>query len=469
MDESLQKAANLDNLFASEQERKSWFLAILDSIYDGILVTDKQSIVRYVNPEYTRITGVTYHDIIGKYLTNVRPGAMLPQIVETGVPMDGVYRREGDVEYVVDMAPIKIDGQIVGGISVVKDITEVRHLTQEIGKYQKRNKRLKRIVQQAYHAKYTFADLVGESEAALQATKFAKKVAAGDTDILITGESGTGKELYAQAIHNASRRAAMPFVALNCASLTSSLVESELFGYEEGAFTGARKGGRTGLFEVADEGTILLDEIGELSLEVQAKLLRVLQERTVRRIGESTEIPIDVRIIAATNRDLRAMVAQGRFREDLFYRLNVLNIHLPPLRERLQDVIPLAKLFLDHYSRRTGRIYQFSPEVLTCFINYHWPGNVRELKNTIEFASNMCDDSMVEPIHLPTFFMMLMEGHGTIHKSLTELMRDAEKKIIQSILKSTGTTVESKKRAAAQLQISLATLYNKIKSFGLDT
>lgn len=466
MDEIQHNAPNLDDLFCSGQKSHSWFLGILDSIYDGILVADNQYIVRYVNPEYTRITGVQYNDIIGKYLAHVRPGAILPQIIQSGTPMDGVYRREGEVEYVVDMAPIKINGQIVGGISVVKDITEVRHLTKEVSKYEKRNSRLKRMVQQAYRAKYTFSDLLGDSQIALKTAQLAKKFAVGDTDILITGESGTGKELFAQAIHNASRRSMMPFVALNCASLTPSLVESELFGYEEGAFTGSKKGGKTGLFEIADEGTILLDEIGELSLEIQAKLLRVLQERTIRKVGESTEIPVDVRIIAATNRDLRAYIAQGRFREDLFYRLNVLNLHLPPLRERIGDVVPLAKHFLAHYANRTGRTYEFSSEVFDFLVNYQWPGNIRELKNTIEFASNMCDETVVEPIHLPALF--LTEANSTMQKSLTELVGDAEKKIIQSVLKSTGTSVESKKRAAAQMQISLATLYNKIKLFGLD-
>jgi len=379
--------------------------------------------------------------------------------------LGGAYRREGDVEYVVDMAPIKINGLIVGGISVVKDITEVRRLTKEVSKYENKTKRLKHMVQQAYRAKYTFGDLIGDSERALKIVQLAKKIALGDTDILITGESGTGKELYAQAIHNASRRATMPFVALNCATLTPNLVESELFGYEEGAFTGARKGGKTGLFEIADAGTILLDEIGELSLKVQAKLLRVLQERTVRKVGESTEIPVNVRIIASTNRDLRIMVNQGRFREDLFYRLNVLSVQLPPLRGRILDVVPLAKHFLTQYARRTGKIHEFSPAVYECLIAYQWPGNIRELKNTVEFAANMCEEVVITPIHLPT--PLYAEAFGPI-KSLTELVGDAEKMIIQSVLKSTGTTVEGKRRAAAQLQISLATLYNKIKLFSPD-
>jgi PAS domain S-box-containing protein len=461
----MNSTVDLDDFFSSEQEIKLWFLGILDSIYDGVLVADKQSVVRYVNPEYTRITGVQYHEIIGEYLADARPGAMLPQVIQSGTPMDGVYRREGDVEYVVDMAPIRINGLIVGGISVVKDITEVRRLTKEISKYEKKTNHLKHLVQQAYRAKYSFDDLIGDSESALAVVQLAKRFASGDTGILITGESGTGKELYAQAIHNASRRAIMPFVALNCATLTPSLVESELFGYEAGAFTGAKKGGKTGLFEIADAGSILLDEISELSLEVQAKLLRVLQERTVRRVGESTEIPIDVRIIAATNRDLLAMVKQGRFREDLFYRLNVLNIQLPPLRERISDVLPLARHFLAEYALRTGRVYEFSPQVFDCLVTYHWPGNIRELKNTVEFAANMCEEQVITPVHLP--IPLFVETNGLVQKSLSELVGDAEKKIIKSVLKSTGATVEGKRCAAARLRISLATLYNKIKLFGL--
>jgi sigma-54 dependent transcriptional regulator, acetoin dehydrogenase operon transcriptional activator AcoR len=455
---------NLEWFFTFPEEAQKWFTGILDAIYDGILITDENNVVRYINPEYTRITGVKCEDIIGKYLTDVRPGAILPQVIKSGLPMDGVYRREGEVEYVVDMAPIIIHGKVAGGVSIVKDITEVRRLNNEISRYEKRTNRLKKLVEHAYKAKYDFDDLIGDSPALRKVIQFAKKVAPGETDVLITGESGTGKEIFAQAIHNESKRNAGPFVALNCASLTSSLVESELFGFEEGAFTGAKKDGKTGLFEVADGGTILLDEIGELSLEIQAKLLRVLQERTVRKVGESTEIPIHVRVIASTNRNLKKMVEEGRFREDLFYRLNILNINLPPLREREHDAIPLARHFLALYSRKIGRPYSFSPEVFPAFASYSWPGNVREIRNTIEFAANMCEDNTITQLHLPPIF--LIENTGGTRKTLVELVQDAEKQIILNALKIEGNTVEGKKKVADQLGISLATLYNKIKGIG---
>ncbi|WP_371366216.1 Arginine utilization regulatory protein RocR [Sporomusa rhizae] len=445
----------------SSDEAKKWFKGILDSIYDGVLIADAESVVRYINPEYTRITGVKRDTIIGRPLTDVRPGAILPQVIKSGVPMGGVYRCVGEVEYVVDMAPIFINEKVAGGVSIVKDITEVRRLHKEITRFEKRTSRLKKLIEQAYKAKYTFDDLVGDSQSIKDIIQFAKKIALGETDILITGESGTGKEIFAQAIHNSSKRSLRPFVALNCASLTPTLVESELFGYEEGAFTGAKKGGKTGLFEVADGGTILLDEIGELSLEIQAKLLRVLQERAIRKVGESTEITINVRVIAATNRNLKRMVEEGRFRADLFYRLNVLNVCLPPLREREKDAIPLAEHFLALYSRRIGREYSFAKDSFYPLINYNWPGNIRELRNTVEFAANMCEDSIISREHLPPAF--LLEGNGGEHRSLAELVQEAEKKIIVNALKIEGNTLAGKKKVAEQLGISLATLYNKLK------
>lgn len=458
----------LEFVFNSLEQAQAWFFSILDSIYDGILISDEQYMVRYINPEYTRITGVTYEQIVGKLLTSVRPGAILPQIIESGVPMAGVYRREGDIQYVVDMAPIMIDSRVVGGVSVVKDITEVRRLSQEVNKFEKKTNRLKKMVEHAYRAKYSFHDVIGSSSALQQTLQFCKKIAAGETDVLITGESGTGKEIFAQSVHSASKRAHGPFVALNCASLTSSLVESELFGYDEGAFTGARKGGKTGLFEIADGGTILLDEIGELSLDVQAKLLRVLQERAVRKIGEASEIPLNVRVIAATNRNLLAMVKEGRFREDLFYRLNILNVHLPPLRERSTDARLLADYFLIQYSHKVGRPFRFSPEVYDILLKYRWPGNIRELRNTIEFAANMCEDHLITQLHLPPMLLVDTNVPVVARKTLADVVRDTERQILMNALHCEGYTVEGKKRVALQMGISLATLYNKMKILGIE-
>jgi len=455
----------LGDFFNLLQEKQSWFLHILDSIYDGLLISDNDLVVRYINPEYTRITGVTASQIIGRNLSEVRPGAILPQVISAGAPMAGVYRREGEIEYVVDMAPIIINGQIAGGISIVKDVTEVHRLSQEISKFEKKTRRLKKMVEHAYRARYSFDDLIGSSDQIQKAMQFARKVAGGASDVLITGESGTGKELFAQAIHNASNRDYGPFVALNCASLTSSLVESELFGYEEGAFTGARKGGKTGLFEISDGGTIFLDEIGELSLEVQGKLLRVLQERAVRKVGEAGEVELDIRVIAATNRNLAEMVNSGRFRQDLLYRLNALNLHLPPLRERYGDVVPLADYFLDKFSRKVGRPFAFSPEVYDILVQYNWPGNIRELRNVIEFAANMCEENLITQLHLPPVLLVESTTH-TAAKTLTDFVRETERQLIINALQSAGNSVEGKKKAAKQLGISLATLYNKMK--GLD-
>lgn len=457
----------LEWLFSSPQVSGQWFFGILDSIYNGVLIVDERSIVRHINPEYTRITGVTKEQIIGKFLSDVRPGAMLPQVVRTGKPMGGVYRREGAVEYVVDMAPIFVGGKIAGGISIVKDITEVRRLSKEIAQHEKRAIRLKTMVEHAFRAKYRFDDVIGTSTKLTRTVGLAKKIAAGDADVLITGDSGTGKEVFAQAIHNASTRASGPFIAVNCASLTPTLLESELFGYEDGAFTGARKGGKPGLFEVADGGTIFLDEIGELSVEAQAKLLRVLQERSVRKIGEATEIPLNVRVITASNRDLRLMMKEGRLREDLYYRLNVVNIQLPSLRERGEDSSLLADHILGQFARKTGRAMRFSAEVYDVFRRYDWPGNVRELRNAVEFAANICEGGLITDLHLPT--VLLKEAGGQPERrTLADIVKKTERQVLLNCLQGTGFTVEGKRRAAEQLGISLATLYNKLKALGIE-
>lgn len=458
-----------DNKEIEPEINVKWLTSILDSIYDGVLVADASGIVRYVNPEYTRITGVKYNDIVGRYLHEVRPGAILPQVIRTGQALEGVYRREGDVEYVVDMAPILIDGRVVGGVSVVKDITEVQRLSQELQKHTKRVKRLKSIVNNLFRARFTFTDILGESNDLRFALNFARRIAQQEYDVLITGESGTGKEMFAQAIHNASSRADGPFVAVNCAALTPSLIESELFGYGEGAFTGAIKGGKIGLFEIADGGTIMLDEITELSIEMQAKLLRVLEERTIRRVGEAVEIPVNVRVIAATNKNLSEYVKSGRLREDIYYRLNVINLHLPPLRERGNDVKILTDHFLNLCSKKTGRPLAIHESTYEILMRYPWPGNIRELRHAIEFAVNMCENKVIMPQHLPkTITGLTPFTFEQTHVPLAETVREVERKVISEALKKYGDSVAGKKQAAKVLGISLATLYNKMKTLGIS-
>lgn len=454
---------DLNNVFTSFESTEKWYIQVLNSINNGILVIDDQFIVRYVNSEYTRITSVKEEDILGRHLIKVRPGAMLPQIITTGKPLLGQYRREGEVEYVADMAPIIIEGIIVGGVSVVKDITEVRRLSEEIQKNVKKTDRLKTMVDRIYKAKYTFDDIVGNSLSMNEAKRVANRAAQGNADILITGESGTGKELFAQAIHNVSNREMGPFVALNCAAIAPSLIESELFGYEEGSFTGAKKGGRIGLFEIASGGTIFLDEIAELSLEVQAKLLRVLQERSIRRIGETREISIDIRVMAATNKDLYQMVQQGKFRADVYYRLNVLNVHLPPLAARGLDITLLANNFFQFYFRKIGKNFEVDKNMMEALSQYSWPGNVRELRNVIEYAVNMCEDNFITLLHLPKWFKIDNKHQRIPISSLTEMVQEFERRTIQNAIEHFGSSVEAKQRIAKELGISVATLYNKIK------
>ncbi|MCX7634441.1 MAG: sigma 54-interacting transcriptional regulator [Syntrophales bacterium] len=438
---------------------------ILDAIYDGILIADASTIVRYVNPEYTRITGVKPEQIIGRPLREVRPGAILPEVIRTGMPRAGVFRREGEIEYVVDMAPIFRDGQIVGGVSVLKDITEVRRLSSELKKFVNKTNQLHSFVRHVFQARYKFEDIIAVSGEMKKVLSLAKRIALGDSDVLLTGESGTGKELLAQAIHNGSNRASGPFITFNCASLSASLVESELFGYADGAFTGARKGGKAGFFEIADGGTVFIDEVAELSKEVQAKLLRILQERRVRRVGDAEEVAVNIRIIIATHQDLEKMVNEGQFREDLYYRLNVVNLHLPPLRARYEDIRPMAEYFFQLWARRLGRSLTVSPRIYDIFEGYQWPGNVRELINAVEYTVNMADTDFIGPEHLPKRLHDLSSPSDGV--TLKQSVKETEKRVILSKLNRLGWSVSAKKQIAKEMGLSLSTLYAKIKAYGI--
>lgn len=287
--------------------------------------------------------------------------------------------------------------------------------------------------------------------------------------VLITGETGTGKELFARAIHCEGDRRSFPFVAINCAGIPDTLLESELFGYEEGAFTGAKKGGKKGKFEMANNGTLFLDEIGDMSLNLQAKLLRVLQNQTIVPVGGNSPIPLNLRIIAATNKDLRNEIKEGTFREDLFYRLNVIPIVIPPLRYRLEDVECLSYHFLEKYNKVIGKkIEGFAPSTLDILKSYNWPGNVRELENTIEYAVNMENECIIQPESIPehirynAFISIRQEPINQPNNALKNKILSAELKIIKKALDKHGWDVEGKKKAAKDLGISVRTLYRRL-------
>lgn len=440
----------------------AWWKAIVESMNDGVLVIDRAGIVRTINPEYTNITGVT-PDIIGKPLVAYRPGAQLPKTLIDGESRVGVYRKARGREYVVDMAPIIVDGEIIGAVSVCKSLNEVHTLTQELAKQQETVAELKKQMRSIYKVKYTFQDIISQDSKMRDLISIAKKTALTDLPILITGESGTGKELFAQSIHHTSLRTNEPFIAVNCSAIPVTSIENELFGYAEGAFVGALQGGKSGLFEMADGGTLFLDEIGDLSMEVQAKILRVLQEGSIRRIGEVVERKINVRIVAATHRDLRQMIAKDLFRSELFYRLNVVSLQIPSLRERKLD-IPLI------INSVTPQSYTVDEEVMNFLTSYDWPGNVRELRNVIDFAVCMTEERRISIQHLPDF----MRKHHTLYTDETriiplhEAVDEAEKKILQHALQYVGATVQERLKLAEELGISLATLYNKMKKYQLN-
>ena len=354
------------------------------------------------------------------------------------------------VEYEMTYSPVLIEGQYTGALIYLKEAAELLARANEL---------LEPVKQGA------FDEIIGSSPQIIKAKEDAENFARSFSNILIQGESGTGKELFAAAIHNASRCAKGPFVAVNCAAIPDNLLESELFGYEEGAFTGAAKGGRAGKFEIANKGTLFLDEIGELPIHLQPKLLRALQERKIQRVGSSRSIDIDIRIIAATNRDLAAMMETGEFREDLYYRLNVIPIRVPALRERKEDILMLAEYFLRMYREmlEKNEILGFDGESSALLQAYDWPGNVRELQNAVEYAVNKCSGNQITLEDIP--------GRIREHfKPGTEPvpLKQMEKEAILNALAWFGNTPAGKEAAAEAMGISRATMYRKLKEYELE-
>lgn len=327
---------------------------------------------------------------------------------------------------------------------------KVRELTEKVAKLQNNESMI------------TFDDIIGSSPEIILLKESARRFSKSNSTILIRGESGTGKEILARAIHNESNRSMGPFVAINCAAIPENLVESELFGYEEGAFTGAKKRGKIGKFELANGGTLFLDEVGEFPLFLQAKLLRVLQERKIQRIGGNNDINVDIRIICATNRNLEIAISEGQFREDLYYRLNVIPLHLPSLRERKTDIIELAEYFLNIYAKELRKdIFGFNSYALNCLLDYSWPGNIRELQNVVEYAVNCCDNSYIGREDLPK--MDFIKKESAKERMILRPLKDVENEYIKEAIRVYGDSLDGKETAAKILGISKATLYRRLK------
>ena len=459
--------SEINNLHEYTHQLKS----ILDSTQDAISVVDEYGIGIYVNPAYIKMIGMTEKDIIGKPATaDIAEGeSILMRVLETQKPIKGALLKvlPNKKQIIVDGAPIFINGKLKGSVGIAHDITEIRELTREL----EHAKQIIRILE----AKYTFQDIIGNHPLILRAVEKAKKVADTAVTVLIRGESGTGKELFAHAIHNESRRRSNQFIRVNCATLEENLINSVLFGYVEGAYTGAVKGGKQGLFEKADKGTIFLDEIGELSIDTQARLLRVIQDKEIIPVGGNQPKEIDVRIIAATNIDLEKAMVEKRFRKDLYYRLTVYPIRIPSLSERKSDIYILCNNIIRKCNQEYGRnVSDISDEALEVLTDYDWPCNVSELENIISRAIiNMSmGEKIIDYCHVPDLDIINKCNVNTKHyydedniiESLKRHIEESEKKYIQRLLIKNNM---NKDKTADELNITVRNLYYKLKKYQL--
>ncbi|WP_082153691.1 sigma 54-interacting transcriptional regulator [Bacillus sp. LL01] len=445
------------------------YKTVLDHMHEGVILIDTSTRVVYVNESYYQILGIRNKKIIGKYLDEIQPGTNVSKVTRSGKPLINVeftFSQTG-VRVVANILPVfNEDNSLFGAISVFRDVTEVRNLIQEIEHLKGYTEYLKERLET--NSDSAFSSMVGEHPSIIQVKEKIKKVASTDTTVLVTGESGTGKEVVANTIHEASNRRNRPLIKVNCAAIPESLLESEFFGYADGAFTGSKRGGKLGKFELANKGTIFLDEVGDMNPSLQAKLLRVLQEKKIERVGGESSIDVDVRVIAATNVNLYDKVKKKEFREDLFYRLFVFPIELPPLRKRKTDILALALKFLEELSLKYNKQLSFNADVTRLLISYEWPGNVRELKNVVEHAVVMSDKSgRITLANLPTYFKDSPRGEhdGIDHLHLYKNFAQIEKSAIKEAL---IVTKYNRSEAMKLLCMSRNKFYKKLKEYQID-
>lgn len=441
--------------------------SIMNAFNEWTVVVDTNGIITMMSDAYKEFVKESHPE--GKHVTEVIENTRMHLVAQTGVMEMGEVQEIRGNKMVAMRLPMKKDGKIVGAIGKVifKDLSDFYSLSRKINNLQKEIQYYKSALDNERRAKYSFNDIISSSPKIRRVKEMARRAAQTDSNILICGESGTGKELYAHAIHNASKRYLAPFIKLNCAAIPAELLESELFGYEEGAFTGARKGGKKGKFEIANGGTILLDEIGDMPVQMQVKLLRVIQEKEIERVGGNVLKDIDVRIIASTNKDLEESIRKGEFRDDLYYRLNVMKITIPPLRDRKEDIPGLSNALRMKVATRLGMYVEgISKEAYEYLMAYDWPGNVRELENVIERAINLLDsDLYIKPEHLPSRLTKNNNKFKIGQGYLKEIIEDVEKQVIEECLEECGW---NKNKASKILGISRAGLYNKIRQYDLE-
>ena len=450
------------------QRQLEMYRLVFDSIYNGAIVTDAEGYITHFNKPYGEFLGVDPTEQIGRHCTDAVENSRMHLVAETGIPEINQSHQIMGQNMVVQRIPIKKNNRVIAvfGQVMFKDVKDVRRLAAELSLLESKVKLYEAELINLRSTRYTFDSIIGKSEVIRTLKQEALRAATNQYPVLISGESGTGKELFAQAIHHASARKLYPFVRINCAAIPRDLLESELFGYEKGAFTGAKTEGKPGKFELAHQGSVFLDEIGDLPLEMQPKLLRAIEDNEFERVGGTRIIRSNFRVIAATNQNLEKMLADGRFRKDLFYRLNVIPLHIPPLRERKEDIIAIAAYLLEQLRSEANipRI-RLDEQAQKALENHEWQGNVRELSNVLERTMSVLEGNTIRLENLPFYLHRGRRLQAPASRSsLKDMQARTEKEAICFALREANN---NKARAARILGIHRTLLYKKMKKFDL--
>lgn len=450
------------------QEMLDLYKNIFNHIFNWVVVVDAEGYVILLNKAYADFLNVDQEKALGMHVTDVIENTRMHIVVKTRKEEIGSIQKIKGNNMIANRIPIFKDGELIGAVGTVvfKDLVEMES-------YVKRARDMEKEIQfykdefRKITTGYTLNDIVGDSPQIQFVKDMIKKVATTKSNVLLEGESGTGKELVSQAIHNLSPRSEFPLIKVNCAAIPANLLESELFGYEHGAFTGSKKGGKLGKLEMANNSTILLDEIGDMPMNMQVKLLRAIQEKEIERVGGVKSKKLDFRVIASTNKNLKELVAKQQFREDLYYRLNVVKINVPPLRNRPSDIEMISLALIKKISKDLGLgVTELTPKALRILQKYNWPGNIRELSNVIERALNLMDEEgRIDVNHLPPY---LREGNSTLSGEVSLNLKDRVQTLERDVIKKALTkTKHNKLEAAKLLGISRTSLYKKIEEFDL--
>ena len=445
--------------------------ALLDNPYESMILVDKDGIVQFLSSANEEFYQTTIERIIGRHILELNPQSELQRVLRTGKAEIGRLIKLRGRDHIIARIPLKDpEGIVIGAVAKLMFVRpqSIKHLTRQVEVLESRLDYYQKELKNLYSKHYSLDNISGQSKPMQDAKRVAIQAAGSDLTVLITGETGTGKEIFASAIHQMSDRKDKPLVRVNCASIPHELIESELFGYEPGAFTGAARQGKPGKFELADKGTIFLDEVGDMPLAMQAKLLRVIQEHEVERLGGSKTLKLDFRVIAATNQDLQAKIHEGNFRQDLFYRLNIFHLKTPALRTIREDIPHISYYLLSKiHEGKPSAPRRISPEAMKRLINFDWPGNVRELRNVLQRAVSISRNGRLDVDHLP---MEIQENLPTDYESrhptgsLKEEMAQAERRTVERALR---ITKGNRGQAAQLLGIHRTGLYQKMKRYGL--